>query len=323
VTTPATPRTPTPPSPPASTTRRPGLRLPQLLNLTDQTDEAGRLLLEDSAPATAVRRVIRAGVPMETVGCPYQDTPSRLGGRMNASAYEALRRDTAEILNGFAWLGQHPEEGGPRRLFVTSYLGVTLGPALFHRAENPVAPHGELPSYVASIFKASRGIFSFSVDLTNRVGPSQAMTAAEVLREAEEHRHLVRPQTGRVCAAPSRLIERTLAAILTGEGADASRSRLGELVDFSVLWELYELQDSLGQGLSSYRVVLENVTRLTGPEPDPTRLFDTRLPDGTSFGHRTESLLALADEVQRGMNRVLGRAENAKPLGFEDILRML
>jgi hypothetical protein len=176
---------------------------------------------------------------------------------------------------------------------------------------------------VASIFKASRGIFSFSVDLQNRVGPAAAMTAADVLKDAEEHRHLVRPQTGRVCAAPSRLIERTLAAIVTGEGADAGRSRLGELVDFAVLWELYELQDAFGQGLSGYRVILEDLTRVAGPTPDPTRLFNTRLPDGTSFGQRTESLLALADHVQRGMNRVLGRAENAKPLGLEDILRML
>nr|QEO74232.1 hypothetical protein [uncultured bacterium] len=310
-------------APPTAAPRRPGLRLPQLLTLTDQTDQTGRLLLEDSAPAPAVRRAERAGVPMDTVTCSYQDTPSRVGGRMNASAYEVLRRDTADILNGFAWLGRHGEEGAPRRLFLTSYLGVTLAMAMFHRAQDPVASYGELPSYVASIFKASRGIFSYSVDLMNRVGPAAAMTAADVLRDAEEHHHLVRPQTGRVCAAPTRLIERTLAAIITGEGADASRSTLGELVDFAVLWELYELQDRFGQALSAYRVVLENLSREAGPAADPNRLFDTRLPDGTSVGQRTAALLALADEVQRGMNRALGRAENARPLAYEDILRML
>ena len=302
---------------------RPGLRLPQLLTLSDQTDETGRLLLEDSAPSPAIRRAERAGISMETVTCAYPDTPSRVGGRMNASAYDALRRDTAEILNGFAWLGQHDEQGAPRRLYVTSYLGVSLALALFHRSEDPVASHGQLPSYVASIFKASRGIFSFSVDLQNRLGPAAAMTAAEVLHDAEEHHHLVRPETGRVCAAPTRLIERTLTAIVTGEGADASRSRLGELVDFGVLWELFELQDRFGQALSGYRGVLEAVTAQAGPAADPSRLFSTRLADGASVGQRTEALLALADDVQRGMNRALGRAENAKPLGFDDVLRLL
>ena len=311
------------PSGPSAVARRPGLRLPQLLTLTDQTDETGRLLLEDSAPAAAVRRAERAGILMDTVTCTYQDTPSRVGGQMNVSAYEALRRDTAEILNGFAWLGQHSEDGAPCRLFVTSYLGVTLALALFHRAHDPVAPYGQLPSYVASIFKASRGIFSFSVDLLNRVGPTASMTAADVLADAEEHRHLVRPVTGRVCAAPTRLIERTLSVVITGDGADATRSGLAALVDFGVLWELYELQDRFGQALSGYRAVLETASAGAGATADPARVFNARLADGTSVGQRTEALLALADEVQRGMNRVLGRAENAKPLGFEDVLRML
>ena len=75
---------------------RPGLRLAQLLTLSDQTDETGRLLLEDSAPPPAIRRAERAGISMETVTCAYPDTPSRVGGRMNASAYDALRRDTAD-----------------------------------------------------------------------------------------------------------------------------------------------------------------------------------------------------------------------------------
>jgi hypothetical protein len=98
---------------------------------------------------------------------------------------------------------------------------------------------------------------------------------------------------------------------------------LGELVDFDVLWELFELQDRFGQALSAYRAVLEQASAGAGAAADPARVFATRLPDGTSVGQRTEALLALADEVQRGMNRLLGRAENAKPLGFEDVLRML
>jgi hypothetical protein len=302
-----------------------------MLTLSDQTDETGRLLLEDSAPKPAVRKAERAGIPMNTVSCPYQDTPSRFGGQMNASAYEALRRDTADILNGFAWLSQHhaaadpSAASAPQRLFGVSYLGVTLAHVLFHRAQDPVTPHASLPSYIASIFKASRGIFSFSVDLLNDLGPEAAMTAAEVVRYAEDHHHLVRPQTGRVCAAPTRLIERTLGVILTGD-ADAARSRLGDIVEFPVLWELTQLQDEVGRALSTYRVVLENLTA-SGHAEDPNRLFATVVPDGPAkgqpFGRFTEQTLQLANRAQAAMNGLLGRAQNATPVGFEDLVRML
>src|SRR5947208_1919187 len=58
--------------------------------------------------------VERAGIAMETVSCPYQDTPSRFGGKMNLSAYEALRHDVADILNGFAWLAEHDRAAEPQ-----------------------------------------------------------------------------------------------------------------------------------------------------------------------------------------------------------------
>jgi hypothetical protein len=332
-----------------ATARRPGLRLSQLLALTDQTDVSGRLLLEDSAPKQAVRNAERTGVSMRTESCPYQDTPSRFGGLMNAGAYEALRHDTAEILNGFAWLSNRHlaaepgDVGAPRRLYATSYLGVTLAHVLFHRAEDPVPPHRSLPTYVASIFKASRGIFSFSIQLLNDLDPGSEMTAAEVLQYAEENRQLVRPSTGRVCAAPTRLIERTLDAILTGHGADADRSGLAELVDFSMLWEVYKLQDALGKAISTYRAVYEGVTAPFGPAADPNRIFSAKIPTGLAFGHAagfasghaagpgggqtfgqfTEQLLVLVNDIQGQINAVLGRAGNARPVGLQEVFELL
>lgn len=304
----------------------------QLLTLTDQTDADGRLLLEDSAPPAAVRRVEKAGVPMETVSCAYTDTPSRVGGRMNLSAYEALRHDVTGILNGFAWLAEHhrtarPDaRGTPERLFAVSYLGINLVHVLFYRASEPVPPHGALPPYVASIFKASRGIFSFAAHLENERGASATMTADDVVRVAEQERQLVRPTTGRVCAAPTRLIERTIAAILTGGEAEASKSRLPELVDFDILWRFTQEQDRFGKALSTYRIVLEQLST-SGVADDPNRMFRYVLADGPargrSFGSYTESVLAEANEIQTELNRLLGRMTNAKPLGFEDILRLL
>jgi hypothetical protein len=325
---------------PNATARRPGLRLSQLLALTDQTDVSGRLLLEDSAPKQAVRKAERRGVSMRTETCPYQDTPSRFGGLMNAGAYEALRHDTAEILNGFAWLSSRHlaaepgDTGAARRLYATSYLGVTLAHVLFHRAEDPVPPYGSLPTYVASIFKASRGIFSFSIQLLNDLGPDAEMTAPEVLQYAEDNKQLVRPSTGRVCAAPTRLIERTLEAILTGRGTDAERSGLGVLVDFSMLWEVYKLQDALGKAISTYRAVYEAVTGPFGPAADPNRIFSAKIPTGAfghgagpaqgqTFGQFTEQLLVLVNDIQGQINAALGRAGNARPVGLQEVIELL
>ncbi|MGH9149060.1 MAG: hypothetical protein ACRD0F_01805, partial [Acidimicrobiales bacterium] len=217
----------------------------ELLALSDQTDENGRLLLEDSAPRKARKRAEKAGVAMRTTRCTYADSPLRVGGLMNASAYDALRHDTAEMLNGFAWLAGgylaiHPaHKGTTRGLFDVANMGVTLPLVLFHRAEGAIAHHGQLPSWVGSLFKASRGVFSATVDLGNRSGPGAALTAAETVAFAEEAGHLRRPETARVCAAPTRLIERTIAVMLTGEGADPSRSHLGQWLDFALLWRFY------------------------------------------------------------------------------------
>lgn len=310
----------------------PGMRLSEMLTLTDQTDETGRLLLEDSAPKGARKRAERVGIAMKTVSCPYKDTPSRYGGRMNASAYEALRHDTAEMLDGFAWLTGRYLELDPsnsstvRVLYDTSYSGTSLALIVFHRADAPIPPHGSLPSYVASIFKASRGLFSAAVDMLNKTdSPSKTVTVGEVVQFAEQEGHLARPQTRRVCAAPTRLIERTISVILTGEGADASRSGLGELVDFATLRTFCALQDWFGQALSSYRVLLERVTQ-TGDITRPEELFSRVIVEGgrrRSFGDVTEELLRRANELQSRLNRLLGRADDAAPVALEDALGML
>jgi hypothetical protein len=171
--------------------RPPGLRLWEMLTLSDQTDEFGRLLLEDSAPPAALAKADRAGVPRETAPCPYSDTPSRLSGLMNESAYEALRQDTAHILNGFAWLaGQylhlHPSNrSSVQALADVSHLGLSLPLVLTGRAHQPIPRNGRLPSYVASIFKASRGVFSAAVDMLNKKGAETKVTAADITAFAD------------------------------------------------------------------------------------------------------------------------------------------
>jgi hypothetical protein len=317
--------------PDASSAAARGLRLSEMLTVRDQTDEAGRLLLEDAAPKSARRKAHKAGIPMKTVSCPYKDTPSRYGGPMNVSAYEALRHDTADILDGFAWLnlgytGLHPAKRGTvRGLFDVSYLGLTLPLVLFHRAVDPIAPYGEMPTYVASMFKASRGVFSAAVDLLNRRGPTARVSAVEVVRFADENRHLMRADTGRACAGPTKLIERTIDVILTGEGGDPARSRLGELLDFGRLWRFYTLQDSFSQALSNYRVLLDDVAAQAGTA-DPSELFDVMVPARgriQSLGEVTDGLVRQANAIQRDLNRLLDRADDTEPLTFDDILAML
>lgn len=168
-----------------------GLRLADLLTVGGESDESGRLLLEDSAPVTARRRARRAGIEMDTVTYAHRDSPSRTGGRMNRSAYEALRRDTAAIFDGFAWLRARTlrtgavEEGTVALLTTLSKLGITLPLVAFHRVRDPVPRHGALPTFAASIFKAGRGLYSATVDMAGRQGAGARPTAAEVLAFAE------------------------------------------------------------------------------------------------------------------------------------------
>lgn len=308
----------------------PALRLAELLTVGDQTDAAGRLLLEDSASKKARRLAEGRGILMNSARCPYQDTPSRLGGRMNVSAYEALRADTTGILDGFAWLTreqltrQPAAAGTVQLLYDTSYLGLTVPLMLFHRAVDPVPAFGRLPTVVASVFKASRGLFSVAVALLNEPGrPSRTVTAAEVVEYADRHRNLVRPEPPRVCAAPTRLIERTIAVILGGDGGSAAGSQLATLTPFPALWRFYRVQDDLSQALSVYSYVLAQLSRVHGPVP-PEQLFGRMVP-GTSgtFGQLTEAMLAHATSAQEELNRLLGRQVAAPPVKGPELMGLL
>lgn len=266
---------------------------------------------------------------MRSIPCPYEDTPSRLGGAMNGSAYEALRADVAGLLDGFAWLvandlarGAATRPGTPQLLYEVSYLGITLPMLLLRRAEDPVPAHGALPTVVASIFKASRGLFSVSIALLNDGAPTRRLDAAAVVAYADRKGNLVRPDPPRVCAAPTRLIERTIAVILGGDGGDASASVVSSLVAFEPLWELVRVQDELNQALSTYALVQDRLWRSSGGSGDD--LFARRVPGTTgTFGQMTEAMLSHANDAQRRLNRQLGRSGEAPRIGYEQLLALL
>lgn len=308
-----------------------GLRAWEMLTLSDHSDENGRLLLEDSAPESAIAKADRAGVPRATVVSEFADTPSRVSGLMNESAYEALRRDTAGILDGFAWLAGgylqlHPEGSGRVRTLVdVSHLGLTMPLVLMGRAENPIPRHGRLPSYIASIFKASRGVFSAAVDLQNANGGEATVTPEEITSFADSNGHFRRAQTNRVCAAPTRLIQRTLAAMLTGEGADKNRSALRELIDFERLWEFYSEESRFNEALSNFGFVLKNVIESSAPA-DPSELFGVPVPDGDRLrplGDFTEDILGTVNSAQARLNELLGRSRDAPRITFDELLKLI
>jgi hypothetical protein len=310
---------------------RPGLRLSDILTLKDETDAGGRLLLEDSAPKKAIKRVDRAGVPMKTARSTYADTASRVGGLFNVSAYDAFRHDLGDVLDGFAWMtdqyaARNPSHKGTvQGLLDVSNLGLTLPLVLFRRGVDPVPVHGSLPTYVASLFKASRGVFSATVDMFNKKGPVPT-TGADVVRFADEEGHLKRPATQRVCAAPTRLIERTIDVILTGEGANPDDSGLGELVDFARLWDFYRLQEAFTGALNHYRYVLDELVAGGISLYEPTRLFASTIEDQGrkgSFGDFTIAFLSYVNEAQRRLNLLLDRSDEVPEMLFEDVLRML
>jgi hypothetical protein len=166
---------------------------------------------------------------------------------------------------------------------------------------------------------------SAAVDMMNKAGESSKPTTHDVVAFADREGHLARQASGRVCAAPTRLIERTIAVILTGEGGDASRSGLAQLVEFPPLWEFCRLQDSLGATMSGYRAVLEDLSR-KGNLAGPQELFSCVVVISgvrRSFGEFTESVLNRVTLVQAQANRVLGRSGDAPPITFEQLVGML
>lgn len=250
---------------------------------------------------------------------------------MNVAAYEALRQDTAEILDGFSWfttnyLALFPQrKATPRALYDTSHLGLTLPLILFYRGVDPVPPYRKLPPYVASIFKASRGLFSAALDLLNRRGPyGTTLDAAEVVHFAEAEGHFARQETGRVCAAPTRLIERSIGVLLTGEGANAEKSALVDLVDFPRLLEFYSIEDAFGEALSRYRFMMANLMK-TAPRARPRDLYSYRVPEagGQTFGDLSDSLVGHANTLQSELNRLLARADTAPALTIDNVLQLI
>jgi len=309
------------------------LGLAEMLTLTDETDDRGRLLLEDSAPEPAQHKAQLGGVPMETTQCPYEDTPSRYLGEMNQSAYAALRDDISGVLNGFAWLSEryaalNPSVARPsvRCLLETSNLAITLPLVAFRQAGGPIRRHGTLPSYVASIFKAARGIFSVGIALINLdADAGREITADEVVAIAEDQGHLVRARTSRVCAAPTKLISRALDAILTGEGADSTKSTLGEFIDFPTLWAFYQVQESFSDGLNRVGYAINQITGGRSIS-SPQELFEATFTIGTEsvvFGDLAQSFIQHANAAQNRLNNLLGRAGKGTPLAFKDILSLL
>ena len=153
--------------------------------------------------------------------------------------------------------------------------------------------------------------------------PSEPVSAAEVVEFADRHRHLVRPDPPRVCAAPTRLIEHTISVILGGEGGTASASAFADLVPFPMLWRFYQVQDELSQALSMYSFVLEQLSRSHGRVP-PAKLFGQMVPGTTgTFGQLSEAMLAHANSAQVDLNRILGRDDRPPALSVPELLQLL
>ncbi|MGH2773339.1 MAG: hypothetical protein ACRDIU_09425, partial [Actinomycetota bacterium] len=260
----------------------------------------------------------------------YEDSPSRKGGRMNMAAYDAVRRDTAGILNGFAWLTRSylekfsERDGSTRALYDISYVGITLPQVLFHRAKSPIPPQGRLPSFIAAIFKASRGVFYVSVDLMNHFGETHKMSAEELVAYAETNGNLIRSETGRACAAPTRLIQRTLAVMLSGEGGDPTKSTLEEFVDFEKLWHFHTLQDRFAEALNEYGYFLKDLVGGAEADSPGAMLEAVSLHGGMAlFAARSEEMLERANASQSALNRALGRSDDAATVRLDDLLSML
>ncbi|MBL8194044.1 MAG: hypothetical protein JNM06_09675 [Blastocatellia bacterium] len=148
-----------------------GIHLSLLMNLEAKfRDAENRLLGENKVPFE-----FHTDAPMELVECPYVGSRHKHFKPMNISALKQINSHWSEILNGFSCLrsfllSQKTESKiTVLDLYNLSIAGYLMPSYLFYRAKDAFTD-GELPAFVATIYKASLGLINaVQVMLTKRL----------------------------------------------------------------------------------------------------------------------------------------------------------
>lgn len=196
----------------------PGIHLSLLMNLEAKfRDDENRLLGENK-----VSFEYHTDVAMELVECPYTGSRHKHYKPMNVSALKQITSHWNEILNGFSCLRSfHLQQKLSTTitaldLYKLAVAGYLMPSYLFYRAKDAFAD-GELPAFVATIYKASLGLVNAAqVFLTKHLILGEYIESARVNPEAfylfaENEKLFIGPWE--VCAGTPNQIKEILAVM--------------------------------------------------------------------------------------------------------------
>lgn len=215
-----------------------GIHLSLLMNLEAKfRDAENRLLGENKVPFE-----FHTDVPMELVECPYAGSRHKHFKPMNVSALKQINSHWSEILNGFCCLrsfllSQKTENKiTVLDLYKLSIAGYLMPSFLFYRAKDSFVD-GELPAFVATIYKASLGLVNaVQVMLTKRLVLGRYSEQMQVDAEAfylfaENEKLFIGPWE--VCAGTPNQIKELLKVILSDKIDETAKiSLIDSLSDY-------------------------------------------------------------------------------------------
>lgn len=197
-----------------------GILFFQPLDIGNYRDEEGRPLSENKAPES-----LKQGIPMEFQECPYSGKRFKHPKPMNVSALQQMIRRWPDIVGAFGFLRERyvsREKAGAVTVldFWKTALAASLTPSyLIFRGEQPFAD-GNIPAFVAGLYKASLGLYDTAQQmvirgiLTGEYNEHTAITPDAVLAFADDTEIIIGQKE--VCAGPPNLIKGAAKAIMDG-----------------------------------------------------------------------------------------------------------
>lgn len=192
----------------------------QPLDVGNYRDEEGRPLSENKAPAS-----LKQGILMELQECPYAGKRFKHHKPMNVSALRHMYGRWPDILGAFGFLRAHyvpHKKAGEVSVldFWKTALAASLTPSyLIFRGDHPLAD-GNIPAFVAGLYKASLGLYDTAQQmvvrgiLTGEYSENDSITPDAVLDFAEKTEIILGKKE--VCAGPPNLIKNAAKAIIDG-----------------------------------------------------------------------------------------------------------
>jgi hypothetical protein len=317
----------------------PGLPPLETFAIKHQTDNEGRLLKEDRALAEDQAAVVAAGVSMDQIQCPYHDSPSRFqhDHPLNKGALQQYAAHKEEVWASLAYIRDLYQRNNPYtaptidQAIELGAIASSIPSYLFNRSRAPLAPQGELPGFIAAMYKTINGIEGGLLLMRDQMNPKAHISAHAIVDFVEHNED--QPLVGRanVCAAPPNQIQTTVEAMLDGKHvAPELRNRLAEYIppdESKQLLRYAQQHRKVNVGISVFSE--ESTTIIHYMQMKAAQLVQSGISRGQFFNqmeipylayaHREREFLQLLEQAEPGMNASLGRGRSTRQTTSADL----